>query len=401
MLSIAIGVDTGKSQHQAAAVEPERGRVLGHLRFRVDRGGFERFCSFVQQQAGGGPVIIGLEATGHYHLTLLEFLQERGYEVVVLNPYQVTQFRRAQGKRAKTDRLDARAIAQFVAFGTVPAPVHTSAGLVALRELTRFRAELIRDRTMLLNRLYAAVDLAFPELLQFLSDLGGHTALTLLSSYPTAATIAAADPDVLGDLLHRASHGHFHWDRVMPLLEAARGSIAVHRGELAMAVRIRSLVRQVTTLSQEIADVEKQIAKEFHQLGYQPQAFPAGGIISLATILAEAGDVGRFPTAKQFLAYFGWCPTDHQSGVSRHPHPRLSRAGNRYVRRIIWMLAIHIISQPGPFRDYFQRRTQAGKSKMHSLVAIARKLLTTIYAILRTGQPYDPAFHSTRLAAAA
>jgi hypothetical protein len=65
------------------------------------------------------------------------------------------------------------------------------------------------------------------------------------------------------------------------------------------------------------------------------------------------------------------------------------------------MLAIHSISQPGPFRAYFQQRTPAGKNKMPSLVAVGRNLLTTIYAVLRTGQPYDPAFHSSQLAAVA
>jgi transposase len=89
MPSIAIGVDTGKTQHQAAAVDSDHGHVRGQLRFRVDRDGFERFCAFVQEQVGSQPVVIGLEATGHYHLTLLEFLQARGYCVILLNPYQV------------------------------------------------------------------------------------------------------------------------------------------------------------------------------------------------------------------------------------------------------------------------------------------------------------------------
>jgi transposase len=362
MPGIAIGVDTGKSHHQAAAVDQEHGRVLGQLRFRVDRSGFERFCAFVQAQAGAEAVTIGLEATGHYHLTLLELLEARGYRVVLLNPYQVLQFRRSQGKRAKTDRLDARAIAQFVA---VTAPlwiVPTSRHLAGLRELTRFRAELVHDRTMLLNRLHAAVDLAFPELLQVLPDLTGHTAQVLLSTYPTAAAVAAADAAALGDLLHRASHGHFHRERVSVLLETARASIGLQRGQAALAIKVSSLVRQVIALTQEIADLDQAIASEFDQLGYRVETFPAGGSLSLATIVAEAGDVGRFRTAKQVLAHFGWCPADHQSGASKRARPRLSRAGNRCVRRMIWMLAIHTVSRPGPFRDYFHQRTLAGKN---------------------------------------
>ena len=56
-------------------------------------------------------------------------------------------------------------------------------------------------------------------------------------------------------------------------------------------------------------------------------------------------------------------------------------------------MAVHAVSRPGPFRDYFLRRTAAGKQKMDSLVAVGRKLLTTLYAILKTGRPDDPAFH--------
>ena len=88
----------------------------------------------------------------------------------------------------------------------------------------------------------------------------------------------------------------------------------------------------------------------------------------------------------------GWCPVDTQSGQYRDAHPRLSRAGNRFVRRVVWMLAVGAVRHPDPYRDYFLRRTVAGKNKMDSLVAIGRKLLTTIYAILKTGRPYDPAY---------
>ena len=130
--------------------------------------------------------------------------------------------------------------------------------------------------------------------------------------------------------------------------------------------------------------------------------FPAGRPLSLATLLAEAGDVQRYPSAKQFLAHFGWCPIDRQSGAYQDPHPRLSKAGNQYVRRLIWMLGVHCVSQrgPAPYRLYFLRRTAAGKNKMDTLVAVGRKLLTTIYAILKTGQAYDPAYQPACVRAA-
>jgi transposase len=75
--------------------------------------------------------------------------------------------------------------------------------------------------------------------------------------------------------------------------------------------------------------------------------------------------------------------------MSRTPR---ARAGNRYVRRVIWMLAVGAVRHAGPYRDYFLGRTAAGKNKMDTLVAIGRKLLTTNYAILKTGRVFDPGY---------
>jgi len=56
------------------------------------------------------------------------------------------------------------------------------------------------------------------------------------------------------------------------------------------------------------------------------------------------------------------------------------------------MLAVSAVRYPGLYRTYLDRRTADGKNKMHSLVAIGRKLLSTVYAILKTGRPFDPAY---------
>ena len=393
MTRIIVGVDAGKRAHQAAAYDPARDRARGQLSFSVDRAGFERFRAFLERLAPTpSAVSVGVEATGHYHLTLLEFLTGLGYDVVVINPYQAAQFRRSQGKKAKTDRLDARALARFVAVSAVRPTPPPDAALARLRELTRLRADLVRDRTTARNRLHGALDLAFPELLGVFRQLSSRTVLALLEAYPTAAAVAAADREALTGLLRGASPGQVWLSRVAALIEAAQTSVAARRAEAALAVKVRVLVRHVVALDRDIADVEAAIEAGFAELGHSPHHFPVGRAVSLATILAEAGDVARYSSAKQFLAHFGWCPADVQSGQYKDAHPRLSKAGNPDVRRSIWLLAIVAVRHPGPYRDYFDRRTAAGKNKMDTLVAIGRKLLTTIYAILKTRQPYDPLY---------
>ncbi len=68
----------------------------------------------------------------------------------------------------------------------------------------------------------------------------------------------------------------------------------------------------------------------------------------------------------------------------------MSHAGNTYVRRIVWMLSIASIRSVPAYSAYFQRRVKQGKAKMDIIVAIGKKLLSTFYAILKKGIPYDP-----------
>jgi transposase len=399
MAHITVGVDVGKTSHRAAAYDPATDRVVGQLSFDVDRAGFARFEAFLERlTAGSDGVLVGLEASGHYHRTLLGFLVERGHRVVLVNPWQATQFRRSQGKKAKTDRIDARTLARFVAVRGLESAPLPQAALEGLRELTRFRAELVVDRTATLNRLHAAVDLAFPELPSVLGLLTSRTVLAVLQAWPTAAALAAANPADVERLVAAASQGQIGPARVGALLAAAHASVAARAVEPALAAKVRVLARRVATLDREIAELEDVIAAEFAALGYRAEDFPVGGPVSLATILSEAGDVGRYPSAKHFLSHFGWCPVDTQSGQYKDAHPRLSRAGNRFVRRVLWMLAVGAVRHAGPYRDYFLRRTVAGKNKMDSLVAVGRKILATIYAILKTGRAYDPAYAARRTA---
>lgn len=75
-----------------------------------------------------------------------------------------------------------------------------------------------------------------------------------------------------------------------------------------------------------------------------------------------------------------------------------SKAGNHYVRRLtVWMASIHTVSQPGPYCDYFQRRTAAAKNTMDTIVTIGRTLLTTLVAIFKSDHPYDPAYRPAGL----
>lgn len=258
--------------------------------------------------------------------------------------------------------------------------------------MTRFRADLVGQRTTALNTLQGTLDLTFPELLTIFKQPGSRTVLGLLESFPTAAAVASASPEQLITCLRQAGAGRPRRGQLAALLDTARTSVAAKRLDRALSVKVRALVRQIQILDQEIAELEQAIVTAFAELGHAPCHFPVGSAVALAALVAEAGDSSRYRSAKQFVAHFGWCPADVQSGAYKATHPPLSKAGNRYARRTIWLLAIVAVRHNPAYRAYFDQRTRAGKHKMDTLVAIGRKLLTTIFAILRTGRPYDSAY---------
>ena len=128
---------------------------------------------------------------------LMDSLLGRGYAVVAVDPHRAAQFRRAQGRKAKTDRLDARSPAGMLGLAQRPPLAAPDPVREELRELTRFRHDLVRDRTALINSLHEALTVTFPEFAALVSALNSPTTLTLVLEYPTPALLKGAGVDCL------------------------------------------------------------------------------------------------------------------------------------------------------------------------------------------------------------
>ena len=397
MAKYHVGVDVSKHKHKACIRNLSQDSYSGVFSFAINRQGFEKFLATLEKLSSHKEdFLIGIEATGNYGVTLAYFLLSHGYRVVEINPYRANQFRKAQGKKAKTDRIDARSLATLLSLEnhkplSIPDPV-----LDNLRELTRFRADMVKDRTALVNQLHETLSTLFPEFAAVFSQLDSPTSLALLIAYPGPDYICHAGEARVSEALANVSRGRMGKVVAKALVEAAQSSVGVLQRQPALATKVSILGERIAALTAAIERVEKEIADLFHKLPYKPEDFPIGDIPSLATLISEIEDIHRFATLKQFLSHFGWCPQSFQTGNYRLEHPRMSHAGNKYVRRLIWMLSIVAIRSVPIYRAYFQRRVEAGKAKMHVIVAIGRKLLSVFYAILKRRIPYDPNWEVNR-----
>ena len=169
---IVIGVDISKKNFDVALYSPDK-KWLNRV-FANNQKGFEALLNWFRQKEFS-PDRVAMEATGRYGEELARFLYDKGYTVLVLNPAQVKYFAKSKLSRAKTDKKDARLIAEFAlmhedlrAWAPLPASQEK------LRELYRCLSRLKEDRTQQLNRLESARDVDVKKIvvdqLKFLNE---------------------------------------------------------------------------------------------------------------------------------------------------------------------------------------------------------------------------------------
>lgn len=396
MTKYHVGVDVGKDKHHVSVRDLSRDAYCKTFSVTNDRSGFMEFVSSLESlSVDKYDFLIGIEACS-YGLNLSYFLMGVGFKLVEVNPFRAGQFRKAQGKKAKTDRIDARTIAAILTLGnhkplSIPDPI-----LDNLRELTRFRAGLVRERAALLIHLREALSTLFPEYTKVFRQLDSAGSLALLLAFPGPEHLLGAGEEGIAATLSHASPHRMGKGMARRIMEAAQNTIGVIQKQPALGIKISILAKRILSLQSTIKELDEQITTLFNTLPYKPQDFPLGHVSSLAAIISEIGDIQRFPTLKKFLSYLGWCPQSFQTGNFRLEHPRMSHAGNRYVRQLIWMWSVLAIRILPRCREYFERRVREGKAKMHILVAVGRKLLSMLYAILKRGVSYDPNWEENR-----
>jgi len=384
-----VGVDVGKHRHHVSIRDLSQDDYCKAFSFTNDRDGFIKLIAVLEKLSSERTdFLIGVEACS-YALNLSYFLMAMRFTLVEVNPFRAGQFRKAQGKKAKTDKIDARTIAAILPLGdhkslSIPDPI-----LDNLKELTRFRVDLVDEKSTVIIHLREALSVLFPEYEKVFRQLDSAGSLALLAAYPGPEHMIGAGEETVGKTLSLASPRRMSRGMARRIIEAAKRTVGVVQRQPSLGIKISILAKRIADLQATIRDLDRQITTLFNSLPCKPLGFPVGRAPSLATIISEIGDIHRYPTLKKFLSHLGWCPQSFQTGNYCLKHPKMSHAGNKYVRRIIWMLSIFAVQFVPRYREYFQRRVNEGKTKMHIIVAVGRKLLSALYAMLKNGVAYD------------
>jgi transposase len=391
-----VGIDVAKRAHEAGFLADDR-RALGPpLRFATTRAGVARLLERIA--ALPGPVTAALESTGAYRLALHDALVGAGLAVRVRNPLQPHAFRRTGIRPAKTDRRDARVIADVMRVGRARAAYVPDDVILPLRELTRFRWGLVDRVGDAKRQVLTLLDRVFPEFPGLFSDPFVRGAQALLREAASAAECATADLDALTAVLRRASRGHLGAERAATVQAAAQDSLGVTRLGAAARFELQALLDQIALLEAQVA-AEREIgavlagapggAGQHRRHGRHLATVPGLSTVLAASVLAEVGDVRRFPRLEGLVAYAGLDPTVHRSGEFVARQARLSKRGSPHLRRALWLAAVTAARCAPGLGGYYQRRLREGKPKGVVLGAVAHKLLGRIYTVLKQDRPYE------------
>jgi transposase len=170
---------------------------------------------------------------------------------------------------------------------------------------------------------------------------------------------------------------------------------AVTASEALPAALARELARHQRYLEQRIAGLRRQaqrlVARE-PELGRRYQHLLSVPGIAEASALQILGELAVLPAtldARQWVAHAGLDPQHHQSGSSVHGTPRISKAGNRYLRAALYMPALVAVHHDPSLGGFYRRLQERGKAKLAALTAVMRKLLHGIYGMFRRDLDYD------------
>ena len=385
-----VGIDIGKNHHEASIVSPEGKQIGRSLRFATTHKGADSLMSFIFKNIGNSPCVFGMEATGHYWYPIYSFLKAKGYTICVINPIQSDSLRKMYIRQTKNDSIDSFLIAEVIRFGQFGTTSMADENILAMRQLCRYRDSVISSRTEIKLRIGTIMEQIFPEYEKQFSSLWVSTSMGILEKYLTPENIENAPIDELFEIIKDKSHNRLTKAKAISIKEAAADTFGIKIAQDAFSFQLKQLIDRMNFLDKQIEALDIEIMKYYEQFDCYLHTIPGIGMIATATILAEIGDIHRFKSSSALVDFAGIDPTVRQSGEFSSTHNHMSKRGSPYLRHAIFLAATTCSFHNSPLNAYYKKKRDQGKHHLTATGAVARKLTTVIYAVLRDSKPYEP-----------
>ena len=389
-----VGIDVSKDKFDACGITGEETKLF-QISAAMDRKGFEKLKRHLGTVSVSS-VLIGMESTASYHVNLFSYLVSEGYKVILINPLLISNYVKMQLRKTKTDKKDAVVIAQFLlANGDTLIQRITPSLISDLRDLSRQRESLVDEMTSLKIEIKQLLNITFPEL-EHMVGIFTKSILNLLQQYPSAFALRDADLDQLSQMLIADSYGHKREAFAAALIKAAHSSIGINSTAKEMILKQKiALLFHLEDALQEITGMLIEMARKLMEEDINIMTSIKGiGDKTATNFLVEmGGDINQFERSGKIIAMAGLDPAVYQSG-KHEGKGRITKRGNRHLRRIIWLMTTKVIQYTDIFNAYYQKRRKEGLPYKMAVLATAHKLIRVIYAMLTQRTTFCPQMNS-------
>ena len=383
MYRLLVGIDVSKDFFSAAVLDEEGGELLS-ASYEMNSNGFNQFLKALSSQCEElDQVLVAMESTGCYHINLYSFLGSQGIRTLVVNPLLIANFAKLSLRKTKTDKKDALTIARFLLdHHEEISQLSISQDHQDLRDLSRERESLCHLISATKVEIKRVLRTTFPELESIGNPYTG-VMLRFLQQYPSARLVRGAKLKALAKALKGPYVGGKLTYTAEDIVKAAQRSVAVVspakeiilKGKIATLLHLQERLEEVTKL---LTDLCKATRLEDLKI---LESIKGVGPNTAVPFLAEMGEVKHFTSSKKLIAFAGLDPSIHQSGKFMGKS-KLSKRGNRHLRRAIYLMATSVASQNAFFKAYFLKRKEEGLVPQKALFAVAHKLIRVIFAML-------------------
>jgi transposase len=317
---------------------------------------------------------VAMESTGVFWIPVWNVLErsEWNFELTLVNPQHVHAL---PGR--KTDQQDSERIAELLQYGLLRGSFIPPAEVRELRDLTRRRTHLQGERNRIINRIGRLLETANIKLGSVVSDLSGKTSSLILEQIAHGAT----DPERLAEL--------------------AQGTLKEKKAEISVSLTgfysdhfrwlLGEALQDLRHLDRKLLDIDKRIGSNLRprvDLIRRLCSIPGVDFTTAATILAEIGfDMSRFPDEAHLASWAGLCPGNNESAGKRFSGR--TRKGDRYLRRTLVQSAWSITHKKDCFLTAMFYRVAARRGMKKAAMAVAHRILTIAWHIIRDGTVYQ------------
>src|SRR5215218_2589190 len=380
------GVDAGKEFHWAHVLDASGTELLSR---KVENDEADLSTLIDEALSLAEDVIWAVDQPGGSAALLLALLWERNQRVLYIPGLTVDRARDAYRGESKTDARDAHVIADQARMRPDLGELRVGEQEIAeLQLLLARRRDLITDQSRTITRLRETLVSLFPALERAL-DLNSKGPLTLLTHYQTSAQLRRAGHKRVATYLKNRSVKGSNKVADKALAAAKAQSVTLPAQELASRI-VAELAKDVLGLKERICALDEKLEKRFFA---RPEAriltsLPGMGPILGAEFLVAVGDIRAFSSADRLAAYAGLVPAARDSGKRVGNNKRM-RGGNKVLKRVFYQSAFASLRSAPESRVFYERKRAEGKRHTQALIALARRRVNVVWAMLRDGTAFE------------